>query len=140
MKWLARLLAILLPVAVCSGDNIVYVRVHRPMIQAKLKLEPDAEAGRPSTLHSLFANACCPQIQEQPVPQEDLPNLICTLPGTEEGIIVVGASLQYAADRAAPAGWGTLLQLPLLAESVGGVQHRLTIVLAAFAGKERPSR
>jgi VWFA-related protein len=140
MKWLARLLATLLLASVCSGDNIVYVRIHRPVIQAELKMEPATETDRPSTLRALFAKAGCGQIQEQPVPNEDLPNLLCIVPGTEAGTIVVGASFDYPAAKFAPSsGWGALLDLPLLAESVGGVQHRLTLVFAAFAGKPRPS-
>jgi hypothetical protein len=43
------------------------------------------------------------------VPKEESPTLICLLPATEEGTIIVGASLDYAAEEAkAPAHWSAL--------------------------------
>ena len=138
MKWLVRLLAITLLVTTCSGDNIVYVRVHRPLIDAHLNLAPQSEADRVHTVRSLFQKGGCPQILEQAVPQQEFPNLICLLPGNEEGTLVVGASSDFASDDAT--GWGTLTMLPLLVESFAAVPHRFTIAVVAFTGREHHLR
>ena len=140
MKWLVRLLAITL-VTTCSGDNLVYVRVHRPLIEAQLRLGPSSDADRLHVLRSILEKAGCPQILEQTVPKEDFPNLICLLPGKEEGTIVIGASSRYSdAGAGAASGWGTLAQLPLLVESLELVPHRFTFALVAFAGHAQPAR
>lgn len=138
MKCVIRLLPIFLLVAICSGDNIVYVRVHRPLIDAHLGLAPSSEADRIHTVRALFQKGGCPQIVEQSVPQQDFPNLICLLPGSEEGTLVVGASSDYSPDN--PTGWGTLAMLPLLVESFSAVPHRFTIALVAFTGREHRLR
>jgi hypothetical protein len=111
------------------------MRVPRPMIEEHLKLAPDVEAERVRVLRDLFQKAGCPRILEQTVPEEQSPNLICLLPGNEEGVIVVGASLDYAPEDAkAPAHWSALAMLPLLAKSLAAVPHRSTLVLVAFPG------
>jgi hypothetical protein len=67
------------------------------------------------------------------VPKEESPTLIGLLPATEEGTIIVGASLDYAAEEAkAPAHWSALALLPLLAKSLISVPHRSTLKLVAF--------
>ena len=136
----SRLFRVLLPaIVVLSGigiaDNIVYVRVHRELLEQHLKLDPGSEADRVKMLRQLFSKAGCPQVSEQEVPKQDFPNLICILPGDEEGTIVVGTSSDYTTDQ-----WGTLTMLPLLAESINGVPHRFTVALVAFTGSERGFR
>jgi hypothetical protein len=75
------------------------------------------------------------------VPKEESPTLICLLPATEEGTIIVGASLDYAAEEAkAPAHWSALALLPLLAKSLISVLHRCTLKLVAFPGREHGMR
>jgi VWFA-related protein len=129
-----QLFRVLLPVVVflsclSIADSIVYVRVHRDLIEQHLKLEPQAEADRVKTLRQLFNKAGCPQVSEQEVPKQDFPNLICIIPGEEEGTIIVGTASDYTTDQ-----WSTLTMLPLLAESIIGVPHRFTIALVAFTG------
>ena len=122
------------------AGSLVYMRVPKPLVEEYAKQAPNSEAGRVSTLRNLFQKAGCPQVAEQPVPNEQSPNLMCILPGIEEGTIVVGASLEYAAesstseDAKSPSHWGALAMLPLLAKSLAGVPHRTTLVLVAFPG------
>ncbi|MBI3474357.1 MAG: VWA domain-containing protein [Acidobacteria bacterium] len=125
----------------CFSDSITYVRVDRPLIQEHLKLARDAEGDRIQTLRNLLKKSGCPQVIEQEVPKEEFPNLICLMPGEEEGTIVVGASSDYAAEDAkSPGQWGTLALLPLLAESIAPVHHRFTLILIAFTGHEHGLR
>ena len=136
------LLPVLLSLAVPSvADSISYMRVHKPLIEAHLKLEPAGATERIKTLRQMLQKGGCPQVLEQAVPREELPNLICVLPGEEEGTIVVSASLDYAAGEDKDAArWSTLTMLPLLAESLTAVRHRFTIILAAFTGREHGIR
>lgn len=125
--------------AVCAADGLVYLRIHRPVIEERLQLTPQSRYSRVNTLRTLFKKAGCTeqQISEQKVPHEDLPNVICTLPGTEEGTIVVGAPAGYGGEgNEGQIGWSDLVMLPLMAESVNSAPHRYTFVFAAFAGNE----
>src|SRR5712692_7660628 len=141
MKCVLHLLVFVALATTCIADSIVYVRVYRPLIEEHLKLAQDGEAERVRTLRNLFQKARCPQVLEQEVPKEEFPNLICLLPGDEEGTIIVGASLDYAPDEAdAPARWSTLALLPLLAESLSSAPHRLTLMFIAFTGHEHGMR
>jgi VWFA-related protein len=140
MKCLVRLL-VLVTLATLSSAEIVYLRVDRPLIEEHLKLAQDGEAERVHTLRDLFHRAGCSQVLEQQVPKEESPNLICLLPGDEEGTIIVGASLDYPSQEANnPGRWATLSMLPLLAESLSSVQHRFTLMFVAFTGHEHGMR
>jgi hypothetical protein len=73
--------------------------------------------------------------------KEESPTLICLPPGTEEGTIIVGASLDYAPEEVKdPAHWSALALLPLLAKSLISVPHRCTLKLVAFPGREHGMR
>jgi hypothetical protein len=141
MKNALRLFFLVTLATPCIAGSIVYMRVPRPSIEEHLKLAQDVEAERVRTLRNLFQKAGCPQVVEQTVPEEKSPNLICILPGIEEGTILVGASLDYAAeDSKAPTHWSALALLPLLAKSLAAVPHRSTLALAAFSGHDRGMR
>ncbi len=135
------LLALAVLVTPCAADSITYMRVDRQLIQEHLRVSHNGESERIRALRSLLQKAGCPQVMEQAVPKEEFPNLICLLPGEEEGTIIVGASSDYAEDEAkAPARWGSLALLPLLAESLALVPHRFTLMLVAFTGHEHGMR
>jgi hypothetical protein len=140
MHWLSRLLLIFALTGPCFGQGhtrLTYLRIYRPIIEEKLKLGSDSPAERLKNLRALFADAACQpnQISEQAVPGRELPNLMCRLPGTEEGTIVVGANSGYKEKGEKGAvQWSGLAMLPLLAESFGPVLHRFTMVFIAFSG------
>jgi VWFA-related protein len=139
MKSFAILLTLLLLPAALTGDSLVYVRVHRELIEQQLKLAPATAADRVRILHALFEKGGCPQVAQQAVPDETLPNLICILPGQENGTILVSAALDVDGEDAV-ARWNTLTMLPLLAESISPAPHRFTFMIAAFAGTSRQNR
>ena len=140
MNWFLRVLFFVVLATTCIADSIVYMRVHRPLIEEQLKLAPATEPDRIKTLRSLFQKGGCPQVIEQQVPKQDFPNLICILPGDEEGTIVVGASSDYTSQEAGPSGWSSLAMLPLLTESLSLVPHRFTFMFVAFTGHEHGMR
>jgi len=125
----------------CVADSLVYMQVHKPLIEEHVKQAKDLEAERVNTLRNLFQKDGCPQVVEQAVPEEQSPNLICILPGIEEGTILVVAALDYPAEDARnPAHWSALALLPLLAKSLAGVPHRSTLVLIAVPGHGHGNR
>jgi hypothetical protein len=137
MNPIYRIILVGLLATTCIADSVIYMRVHRPVIEEQLKLAPRDPADRIKTLRTLFQKGGCPQVMEQKVPGQDVPNLMCILPGQEEGTLVVGASSDYRSDDATtPDGWSTLTALPLLAESLSLVPHRFTLMFIAFTGHE----
>jgi len=135
-----KLLLLLTFAITCVADSLVYVRIERPVIEKRIQTVPATDAERVAIIRAQFqAAGCAPdQIQEQAVPAEDLPNVICTLPGPDPGAIVVATRLDSKAHgEEALVDWGGPVMLPLLAESLNGAPHRLTIVLAAFSGHDR---
>src|SRR5271169_881004 len=135
-----KLSFVLIFAIICFADNLVYVRIEQQVIDKRLQTVPATDKERIDTIRAQFrASGCTPdQIQEQTVPDEDLPNIICTLPGPEPGAIVIGTRLDSKAHGdEALVDWGGPVMLPLLAESLNSAPHRQTLVLAAFAGHDK---
>ena len=107
------------------------------MVQQRLQPVPATPDQRVRSLRAMFEKAGCarPNIEIQAVPDQPLPNVLCTLPGTEFGTILIAARLDYdgRGDEGA-LGWGGVVMLPLLAESMVSTSHRHTLVFAAFSG------
>ena len=134
-----KLLIVVCLVAACFADNLIYMRIDRGVIEKRIQSVPPTDQDRIDTLRSQFKAAGCKpdMLQEQQVPDVDLPNIICTLPGPDPGAIVIGARLDSKAHGdEALVDWGSVAMLPLLAESLNSAPHRVTIVLAAFAGHD----
>jgi VWFA-related protein len=139
MQRFLRFFLLLFLVVNCAGDGIVYLRVHGPVIEERLKLSPDTQTARLQALRNMFKAAGCPaeKVSDQKIRGQEIPNLICTLPGTEEGTIIVGAPIGYTGQGdEAKANWASLVMLPLLAESLNASPHRFTLAFVAFAGNE----
>ena len=126
-------------VTVCLADNLIYMRVDRSVIEERLQPVPADDAERVNTIRAQFRAAGCAtdMMQEQAIPNEELPNLICIVPGPDPGAIVVGTRLESRAKGdEAEVDWGGPVLLPLLAESMISAPHHLTIIFVAFAGHD----
>jgi VWFA-related protein len=136
LRW-SYLVALLLLTCASVADNVTFLRVDKTIVQQRLDQAPPTTEQRVTVLRSMFEKAGCSRqnIQVQPVPDQTLPNVICTLPGTEFGTILVSARLDYdTRGDEATVGWGGAAMLPLLAESLNSTTHRHTLVFAAFSG------
>ncbi len=123
----------------CFADNLTYMRIDQAVIEKRLQTVPATDQDRVTTLRTQFRAAGCPadQIAEQAVPDVELPNVICMLPGTEPGAIVIAARLDSKAHgEEARVDWGSLAMLSLMAESLNSAPHRETLIFAAFAGDD----
>src|SRR5271169_5778973 len=135
-----KLLLLSILVVTCFADSLVYVRIDQSVIAKRLQTVPATDQERISTIRSQFRASGCSadQIQEQSVPGEDLPNIICMLPGPEPGAILIGTRLDSKSHgEEALVDWGGPVMLPLLAESLNSAPHRQTLVFAAFAGHDK---
>ncbi len=143
MARLFRILMFALVSTCCLGGSIVYLRVHRGVLEDRLKAPPATPKERMQKLRTLFeAAGCAPeQLSEQAVPKQDLPNVMCRLPGKEPGAIVVAAPIDFDSPGSqGPTQWATLALLPLLAESIGPVPHGLSLTFVAFTGHDHGLR
>lgn len=134
-----RLLLLLGLAVACLADNLTYLRIDRSVIEKLIQTVPPTDQDRVVTLRSQFQAAGCKpdMMQEQQVPDVDLPNVICILPGPDPGAIVIGARLgSKAHGDEALVDWGSTAMLPLLARSLNTATHRQTLVFAAFAGHD----
>jgi VWFA-related protein len=137
MSWPLRVLVFIALSTICAAEGITYLRLERGLLEQKLNLSPETSAERVKTLKNLFEKAGCTpgNIYEQPVPGEDSPNVICVLPGTGSGTLVIGSPLDYKEHKEKGlVQWAGLTMLPVLAESLDAVAHRDTFIFVAFAG------
>ncbi len=125
------------------ADNVTFLRVDKTLVQQRVEQAPPTTAQRVTALRLMFEKAgfLRRNIQVQPVPDQPFPNVICTLPGTELGTILVAARLDYD-DRGDEnkVGWGGVAMLPLLSESLNSTTHRHSLVFAAFSAVTKKAR
>ena len=124
---------------VCLAENLIYMRVDRSVIEKRLTPVPASDTERVDAIRAQFrAAGCSPEMmQEQAVPDEELPNLICMVPGPDPGAIVVGTRLESKAKGdEAGVDWGGPVLLPLLAESIISAPHHQTFIFVAFSGHD----
>lgn len=136
VRW-THLAVFLVLACTALADNITFLRIDKSVIIQKLEQVPATPADRVRELRAMFERAGCPKdkIEVQTVPDQQLPNLFCTLPGTEYGTILVSARLDYdSRGDENLVGWGGIAVLPLLAESLNSTVHRHTLIFAAFPG------
>jgi putative aminopeptidase FrvX len=108
------------------------------IIQARLQKYAGDDQQREATLKQMFAEAGCQQLAEQPVKASKLPNVVCTLPGSADRTIIVGAHFDHV-----PAGdgvvdnWSGASLLPSLYEAVKGESRKHTFIFIGFTDEEK---
>ncbi len=120
-----------------------YQRLDREVILKRLHTVVRGDQARLAKLKELFERAGCrgEQLTEQPVPELELPNLVCRLPGEAGGIIVVGAHYgAHPAGDGAVDNWSGAALLPSLYQSLRGRSRRHTFLFVGFAGGEPKHR
>ena len=133
----SSLLVVIALASASLADNVTFLRLDKSVVQQRVRQAPQTPDQRASTLQTMFEKAGCPKqnVEIQTVPAQPLPNVLCTLRGTEFGTILIAARLDYdGRGEEGDIGWGGVMMLPLLAESLISSTHRHTLVFAAFAG------
>jgi len=131
-------LLVLLPVQ--SQTSIEFTTVTKEAIERNLHAVEDSNLKREQKLRSMFEDAGCTgdQLREQPVRHAKSPNIICTLPGETDAVILVGAHTDFV-DRGKGIvdNWSGCSMLPALFISLKGVPRRHIFVFAGFTGEEQ---
>lgn len=116
----------------------VYVNeLPRTVIETRLSSFSKKNPERHDIIKKWFQEAGCPTLSEQPVKHTPLPNVICTMPGDTERVIIVGAHFDCvdAGDGVAD-NWSGASLLPSLLETLKGRPRRHTYVFIAFTDEE----
>lgn len=112
----------------------------REIVAARVAAALTDNAQRGAKLRDMFEQAGCPagQLQLQPVKRVKAPNVICTLPGETDRVIVVGAHFDHA-ERGLGVidDWSGASLLPSLLECLRTTARRHTFVFIGFTGEER---
>ncbi len=102
--------------------------------------EREKNSQREATLKRFFEGAGCAgeRLIEQAVKSLKQPNLICTLPGVTDSVIVVGAHYDHVdAGDGVVDNWSGTSLLPSFYQVLNTKQSHFTFVFAAFAGEEK---
>ena len=131
----APLLILLCCPAIASAGplprEVIKTRLHR--------VEPD-NAARRLALERMFREAGCTgsSLTRQRVPTADLPNVLCTLPGATDRLIIVSAHFDMRGPGLGVGdNWGSTSLLPSLYESLRLTKPRHTFVFIGFTDEEK---
>jgi Zn-dependent M28 family amino/carboxypeptidase len=135
-----RLFALLLIAALLGAENVDYIAVKAPVIEERLKLASPVNATRAELLTKAFQNSGCTgdRLTEQTVSKKGQPNIICTLPGETDSVILVGAHFDTVKGSGGVAdNWSGAILLPSLFETLRGTPRKHTYVFIGFTDEEK---
>ncbi len=117
-----------------------YQQLPQQTIESRLEQYLGSDYVREATIKKLFQEAGCAieRIREQPVPHSQAPNVSCTLPGTGDGVLIVGAHFDHVtAGDGVVDNWSGAALLPSLYESLASKPRLHTFVFISFAAEEK---
>jgi Zn-dependent M28 family amino/carboxypeptidase len=137
---MARLICTLLALyPLAAQTSITFTTVSKDVIERNLRAVEDSNLKREQKLHSMFEEAGCTgdQLREQPLKHVKSPNIICTLPGETDSVILVGAHTDFVdRGRGVIDNWSGCSLLPAFFTSLKGTSRRHTFVFAGFTDEE----
>jgi Peptidase family M28 len=129
--------------AVACASPVTQLRfgvVNSPIVEQRLKSYKESDSAREAMVKSLFQSAGCSEgrLIEQPVKGSKLPNVICTLPGRTDSVILVGANFDHAeVGDGVIDNWSGASMLPSLYQALNIEPRRHTFVFVAFAAQHQ---
>jgi len=126
-------------VALC-GQSVQFKILSQEVIEQRLRSYTTRNGTREPAMKTLFEDAGCKldALSEQKVKGTKAPNLICTLKGTTESMIVVGAHFDLVEKgQGVVDNWSGASLLPSFYQSLAESGRKHTFVLVAFTGEER---
>jgi hypothetical protein len=131
-------------VAVAAGGPLLaqfhFATVNSQVVEQRLKSYKGNDIEREATIKNIFQSAGCPaeKLVEQPVKGLKEANVICTLPGSTDSVIVVGAHFDHVdAGDGVVDNWSGASMLPSLYQALKTTMRKHTFVFVAFAGEEK---
>ena len=129
--------ALFTPVA---AQRIEYFKVEPAVLEQRLRRVVDKNRVREETLHELFVDAGCKQekLVEYPVKGSRTPNVVCTLTGTEDVRVIVGAHYDKVDNgHGVVDNWSGASLLPSLFQGLNSKPRHLTFVFIGFTDEEK---
>jgi hypothetical protein len=108
---------------IAQEHPIRFIQLQQELIESRLRRYARDNADRETNLKRVFTEAGCggERLSEQPVKRQKLPNVICTLPGTSDSVIVIGAHFDHVErGDGVVDNWSGAGLLPSLFESLNG--------------------
>jgi aminopeptidase-like protein len=110
------------------------------VIQSRLGKFAGDNKQREATLKQLFSESGCDDqhLSEQSVKGSKPPNLVCVLPGTTDGAIIVGAHFDHvSAGEGVVDNWSGASLLPSLYQSLKGEPRKHSYIFIGFTEEEQ---
>ncbi len=126
--------------ASCGFAQVTVLTLAQSRIESRLERYEGKNETRAGTLGSLFEEAGCSgeRLTDQAVRRNRRPNLICTLKGEQDNVIVVGAHYDKVLDGDGVVdNWSGASLLPSFYESLAGQPRRHTFVFVGFTDEEK---
>jgi aminopeptidase-like protein len=139
MRWIVLAL-LLCPAALLSDVKVKLLGVKPEVVQERVRGYQGNDTQREATLKGFFEAAGCngEQLTEQSVKGLKQHNLICTLPGDTDSVILLGAHYDHVdAGDGVIDNWSGASLLPSFYEALKTTKRRYTLIFAAFAGEEK---
>jgi len=117
-----------------------YKPVSRDIIEARLQKYKGTDQQREAALKQLFSEAGCDDqhLSEQSVKGSKLPNVVCTLPGTSDKVIIVGAHYDHVPEGDGVVdNWSGASLLPSLYQAVKIDPRKHTYIFIGFTDEEK---
>ena len=117
-----------------------YRLLPQSIIESRLKTSSGTDEERAATLKRLFEDSGCTGqlLEEQIVQKKQPPNVICTMRGDTDEIILIGAHFDHVSKGDGVVdNWSGASLLPSLYMSLSGSSIRHTYVFIGFMGEER---
>ena len=117
-----------------------FATVNAQVVEQRLRSYEGNDSEREAAVKTLFQSAGCPEenLTEQPVKGLKQGNVICTLPGSSDSVIVVGAHFDHVdAGDGVVDNWSGASMLPSLYQAVKTEPRKHTFIFVAFAGEEK---
>jgi hypothetical protein len=142
VRWRPNLFAVfLLSLALGAvAGTFRYKLVLREIIEARLQKYKGTDQQREAALKQLFSEAGCDDqhLSEQLVKGSKLPNVVCTLPGTSDKVIIVGAHYDHAPEGDGVVdNWSGASLLPSLYQAVKIDPRKHTYIFIGFTDEEK---
>ncbi len=122
-----------------NNTQFQYNLTPKMVVEDRLGAYTRKNAEREPAVRRLFEGAGCvgDALAEQPVKGAKAPNLLCTLGGTTDSTIVVGAHFDLVeAGNGVVDNWTGAALLPSLYQGLAGTPRLHTYVFVAFSGEE----
>ncbi len=121
------------------GESVRYNPVSRQVVEQRLGQYGGDNQAREVTLKKLFAETGCDSqhLSEQPVKGSKTPNVICSLAGSSDKVIIVGAHFDKASEGDGVVdNWSGASLLPSLYEAIKAEPRKHTYIFIGFTDEE----